>query len=329
MTYLPKLVKISDVQELLQDYRKAVIAVSGGADSMMLLHWFAQHRDKFTTDFMVVHVNHNIHAKSAEWMNLVTRACVTHDFPCKVVELSKNQLTGNIEYAARRARYQAFCQQDVDCIITAHHANDQIENFMLRIFRGSGIKGLKAMTTTASCWFDPSKQVVRPLLNVTREQILDYNRHYNIAWHNDPSNLDTSYDRNYIRGVIWPTVLQRFDIADVNTVRSIQHLGEAWDLVNILADQDLEHVRIDNATWSWPRVRALGYLRIKNLLLRVMDLTNQYGYSVGHIENFARGLLAATCDSRNQLSLKTLTIQKLGNKITLRGEKIDTCKQEQ
>ena len=324
MTYMPELVKISDVQELLQGSNRAVIAVSGGADSMMLLHWFAQHRGKFATEFLVVHVNHNINAQSNQWAQHVERAAANGGFTCVVQTLDKNQLHGNLEHAARRARYQAFCQQDVDCIITAHHANDQIENFLLRIFRGSGIKGLKAMPAQTSCWFDPHKQVVRPLLNVTREQIMDYNRHYDIAWCHDPSNQDTTYDRNYIRGVIWPTVLQRFDIADVNTLRSINHLGEAWDLVNCLADQDLQIVSIDAVTWSWPRVRNLGYLRIKNLLLRILDKTNQYGYSVGHIESFARGLVAATSDSRTELSLKTLTIQKHGHKINLCGEKLDT-----
>jgi tRNA(Ile)-lysidine synthase len=324
MTYMPQLVKISDVQELLQHSQRAVIAVSGGADSMMLLHWFAQHRDKFTTEFLVVHVNHNIMGASAQWAQQVQQASQAWGFEHVVVELEKNQLQGNLEHAARRARYQAFCQQDIDCIITAHHANDQIENFLLRIFRGSGIKGLKAMTAQASCWFDPHKQVVRPLLNVTREQIMDYNRHHDISWCHDPSNQDTTYDRNYIRGVIWPTVLQRFDIADVNALRSIHHLGEAWDLVNCLADQDLQTVTIDAVTWSWPKLRDLGYLRIKNLLLRVLDQTNQYGYSVGHIENFARGLLAATSDSRTELSLKTLTIQKHGHKIHLLGGKLDT-----
>ena len=324
MTYLPQLVKISDVQELLQGSRRAVIAASGGADSQMLLHWLAAHRDKFSCEFLVVHVNHNINAQSAKWAQQVQQTCDYLELPCHVEVLHRSQLRGNLEHAARKARYQAFCQQDADCIITAHHANDQIENFMLRIFRGSGIKGLKAMSPSTSCWFDPTRRVVRPLLAVTREQILDYNRHHDIDWCHDPSNQDTTFDRNYIRGVIWPTVLQRFDIADVNTMRSIQHLGEAWDLVNILADQDLAHVQIDATTWSWPRVRDLGYLRIKNLLLRVLDQTNQYGYSVGHIENFARGLLAASADSRNELSLKTLVIQKNGHKIHLQLEKLDT-----
>ena len=324
MTYLHDILKLSDVQALLANSQRAVIAVSGGADSMMLLHWLSKYRQHFHTEFQVVHVNHNIHPESGLWAETVQEACGFYDFTCHIVELPRGSLQGNLEYAARRARYQAFCQQPADTIITAHHANDQIENFFLRIFRGSGIKGLKAMTTESTCWLDASRRVVRPLLAVTREQILDYNRKHALAWCEDPSNKNTQYDRNYVRNVIWPTVLQRFDIADVNTVRSIQYLGEAWELVTALADQDLAQVQIDANTWCWPRLQQLGYLRIKNLLLRVMDQTNQYGYSVGHIENFTRGLLAATSDSRNELTLKTLTIKKLGNRIFLETEKLDT-----
>jgi tRNA(Ile)-lysidine synthase len=312
MEYLENLISVNSVQDMLAHSQDCVIAVSGGADSMMLLHWFSEHRDKFTQQFRVVHVNHNIQAVSAEWADFVAQTCVQYHMPCEIINVSLDGYGNNLENAARKARYHALCNVGADTVIFAHHGSDQVENFFLRVFRGSGVRGLKSMTPVTPCWYDHNIQLVRPLLEVTRGQILDYNKHHTVCFIQDPSNADNNFDRNFIRNKMWPVVEQRFDIADVNTLRTIQHLGEAWQLLSDLADIDIDTVTLPDGSMSWRCMQQIGYMRIKNLILRLLDIHGVYGFRINTVEQFVQGILAATIHSKNEFSLKGFRIYKQG-----------------
>lgn len=312
MEYFEHLMSVSSVQAMLARSRDCVIAVSGGADSMMLLHWFGQYQDRFTQSFRVVHVNHNIQEASQSWADFVQGACSRYSMPCEIIDVSLAGLGNNLESAARRARYHALCNVGADTVILGHHGNDQVENFFLRVFRGSGVRGLKSMTTVTACWYDDKITLVRPLLEVTRRQILDYNERHSVPFIQDPSNGDCDFDRNFIRNRVWPVVEQRFDIADINTLKTIQHLGEAWQLVSELADIDIDTVTMPDGSMSWIDMQEIGYLRIKNLILRLLDKHQCYGFSINHIEQFARGIVAANINSKNELSLRGFRMYKQG-----------------
>lgn len=303
---------VNSVRAMLAPSHDCVIAVSGGADSMMLLHWFSEHRDRFTQQFRVVHVNHNIQAQSAEWADFVARVCEQYHMPCEIINVSLDGYGNNLESAARKARYHALCNVGADTVILGHHGNDQVENFFLRVFRGSGVRGLKSMTLVTDCWYDDKITLVRPLLEVTRRQILDYTDHHNVPFIQDPSNANNDFDRNFIRNKLWPVVEQRFDIADINTLRTIQHLGEAWQLVSDLADIDLDTVTLADGSMSWVDMQEIGYLRLKNLILRLLDIHGVYGFSIHHVEQFARGIVAANINSKNELSLRGFRMYKHG-----------------
>ena len=300
---------------MLSNSRDCVIAVSGGADSMMLLHWFSENRDKFSQNFRVVHINHNIQTHSKTWAEFVERVCGQYNMPCTVVNVSLEGYGNNLDNAARRARYHALCNADADTVIMAHHGSDQVENFFLRVFRGSGVRGLKSMSPVTACWYDEKISLVRPLLEVTRRQILEYNEQNLVPYIQDPSNNDNEFDRNFIRNKMWPVVEERFDIADVNTLRTIQHLGEAWQLVSELADIDIDTVTMADGSMSWVDMQEIGYLRLKNLILRLLDIHNVYGFSINHVEQFARGIVSANINSKNELSLKGFRMYKQGGSV--------------
>lgn len=313
-----ELVDIVKLKALLNQSKKCAIGVSGGKDSMALLHWLATNSSMLNKIFSVIHVDHGIHPDSSNWANFVKEQCKELNLNCQVIKVSLRGLGNNLEYAARRARYKAFCETDADTLLLAHHANDQCENFLLKLFRGSGVKGLKSMNEVTDCWYDEKVKIVRPMLSTTRRQIDDYVNEHNLSFVEDPSNSDNRYDRNYIRNQVWPSIEQRFDIADINTVRSIQHLSEAWELTNILADMDIAAVKLPDGSMDWYKLKDLGYMRIKNLVLRILDLENVYSFSIGHIEQFSQGLLAADLDSRNELSLRGFVMQKSGKKIVIK-----------
>jgi tRNA(Ile)-lysidine synthase len=312
MEYFEHLMSVSSVQAMLAHSRDCVIAVSGGADSMMLLHWFGQHRDRFTQSFRVVHVNHNIQSVSGVWADFVAKVCQEYHMPCEIINVSLAGLGNNLESAARKARYHALCNAGADTVILGHHGNDQVENFFLRVFRGSGVRGLKSMTTVTACWYDDKITLVRPLLEVTRRQILDYNQHHSVPFIQDPSNGDCDFDRNFIRNRVWPVVEQRFDIADINTLKTLQHLGEAWQLVSELADIDISNATCENGALDWHQLKFVGYMRLKNLILRLLDIHGVYGFSINHVEQFARGIVAANINSKNELSLRGFRMYKQG-----------------
>ena len=309
------LLDIKQVSALLANSKDCVIGVSGGIDSMSLLHWFAAHRDQLPCPIRAMHVDHSINANSSSWANFVAATCLNLSIDCTIVKINLDGLGNNLEYAARKGRYRAFCESGADTVVLAHHANDQCESFLLKLFRGSGIRGLKSMVPKIACWYDPDITVVRPMLDVTRPQIELWAENNQVSGVEDPSNLDNQYDRNYLRNCVWPAIMERFGIADVNTIRSIKHLDEAWHLTSALADMDMVTVTLPDGSFDWYKMQALGYLRIKNLLLRLLGLEGVYSFSIGQVEQFTQGLLSATLDNRNQLVVKGLTLNKVGKKI--------------
>jgi tRNA(Ile)-lysidine synthase len=309
------LLDIDQVAALLSDSKTCLIGVSGGLDSMSLLHWIAAHKNQLPCNIKAMHVDHGINSSSSQWADFVVNECKKLEIECQVVKVSLDGLGNNLEYAARKARYKAFCESGADSIMLAHHANDQCESFLLKLFRGSGVRGLKSMVSKSACWYDAAITVIRPMLDVTRTQIELWCEEHTIAGVDDPSNLDNKYDRNYIRNCIWPAIMDRFGIADVNTIRSISHLDEAWQLTSALADIDLAAVLLPDGSLDWYKTQELGYLRIKNMLLRLLGREGVYSFSIGQVENFAQGIISANLDNRNQLMVKGLTLNKVGKRI--------------
>lgn len=333
MNQIVELLNIDEVKDLLKDSKHSLICVSGGLDSMTMLTWFGQHKSEFNTEFESLYIDHGIHPDSAKWGEFTSHYSQTlMSISCSVVKVSLDGLGNNLEYAARRARYKTFCEhkgshgQEFDTLIIAHHINDQCETFMLKLFRGSGVKGLSAMPIKSPCWYDENIEVIRPMLSLTRAQIEDWAEENNVQNITDSSNADNKYDRNFIRNKIWPVIQERFDIADINTVRSIAHLSEAWELMTELADMDIHNglitlglsqngLRGDGWILDWEKIQKLSYIRIKNVILRILGNANIYSFSINHVEQFSQGLIDATVDSRNELSLKGFMIKKVGKKI--------------
>jgi len=312
-----ELIDLIEVKKLLANSKDCLVGVSGGIDSMVLLTWLAQHKDEIGVPFRAMHVDHGIHPDSQSWADMVSSACASLGIPCEIKKVSLEGLGNNLEYAARRARYQAFCESGADTLLVAHHANDQCESFLLKLFRGSGVRGLKAMSKVTPCWYDNNITVIRPMLSVTRSQIESWGERNGVVNIEDPSNKDSRYDRNYIRNQVWPVIQERFDIADINTVRSIDHLAEAWELTTILADKDLQDTAMEDGALDWQKVKDLGHLRIKNMILRILDRDGVYGFSVNHVEQFARGLASADMDSRTELRLRGFSMYKVGKRIRI------------
>lgn len=204
---------------------KYVVAVSGGIDSMVLLHMLAQRPD---LTLVVAHFDHGVRADSAEDRKLVQAAAGQYGLPFFYKE---GQLGPDVsEEKARRARY-AFLrnvqtEQGADGLITAHHQDDVLETMLLNIWRGTHRRGLSSLQSTA--------KTARPLLHSTKNELRHYASRHAIMWREDSTNQQDLYTRNRLRQRYMPrlTDVQRQQLVAMNTrMRAINaeidHLTEA------------------------------------------------------------------------------------------------------
>lgn len=168
----------------------SLLGVSGGADSMFLLHEY-----KNVEGIHVAHVNYHIRSDSDLDEQLVANYCKTHSIPFHSISVYPSKDTG-IEEWARNVRYSFFNdlldQFKLTSIITAHNANDQAETVLMRLHRGTGITGLAAIHKNINRLF-------RPMLNLTKDYIYSKCHELDIPYREDSTNTDTRYLRNWFR----------------------------------------------------------------------------------------------------------------------------------
>lgn len=247
-----------------------LLALSGGVDSVVLLHILSQLSTRLPFSLSAMHVHHGLSPHADDWLHECERMCLEKgiSFYSEKVHVSPQSGLG-VEATAREARYHALervrQQLSANAIVTAHHMQDQGETLLLQLMRGAGVKGLSAM----SQW-DAERYLLRPLLVVPKAELLQFAAEQQLVWVEDESNTDTSYDRNFMRQKVMPMMRERYPQLDNALLRSASHLAEAQSLLDILAMQDLQ---VCDVREEWlgqsldiSRLKALGDVRAKNLL---------------------------------------------------------------
>lgn len=247
-----------------------LLALSGGVDSIALLHTLSQLRQRLSFSLSAMHVHHGLSPNADDWVQLCDRACIENNIPFYHEKVHVNPQSGlGIEATAREARYQALeltrQRLSAQAIVTAHHMQDQAETLLLQLMRGAGVRGLSAMGE-----WDADRYLLRPLLTVPKTELLQYAAEHQLAWVEDESNTDVSYDRNFMRQNVMPVMRERYPQLDHALLRSASHLAEAQTLLDVLAQQDLQLCDVRD---EWlgqsidiSRLHALGDVRAKNLL---------------------------------------------------------------
>ena len=176
--------------------QKLAVAVSGGVDSVCLLCWLAD----MGLHPIALHVNHGLRDVAAAEAQYVQDLCAARGIECHVFEWTGDKPTTGLEAAARGARYKMmtdFCRENnVDALLVAHQADDQIETFLMNLGRGSGLSGLAAMRPVS---VRDGVKIVRPLLNVWRRELKQYCDDNGIKYCTDAMNSDAKYTRVRIR----------------------------------------------------------------------------------------------------------------------------------
>jgi len=216
---------------------RVCVALSGGMDSVVLLHLFDQLRASYPLSLSAIHVHHGISVNADHWAETCLQLCHALNIPLQTYKISLARRTElGLEAAARHARYAEFQHQDVDFIALAHHRDDQAETVMLQLLRGAGAKGLAGMGIVRHDGNQPT--YLRPLLDIDRNAIHDWAKQKNLHWIEDESNQERRYARNFLRHDILPLLNQRYPAWRATIARSAQNLAEAAELLDELAQID-------------------------------------------------------------------------------------------
>jgi tRNA(Ile)-lysidine synthase len=219
--------------------KKIVVALSGGIDSVVLLHFLNKH---YPGNVRAVHINHNLSKFSKEWGTFCSALCNDQKIEYKDIDINLEN-SSNIEENARKKRYLSLKSElKVDEILcTAHHQEDQAETFLLQLFRGSGVAGLASMPKIKSIG---DSELYRPFLNISKQKIIDYASKNHLEWIEDDSNRDTNFKRNLLRIEFLPKLSSAFNGLIKNVSRSAAHQAEALKLMQDLAELDIKNFEL-------------------------------------------------------------------------------------
>lgn len=239
------------------------IAFSGGLDSTVLLHLLADYaRQHPTPPLRAIHVHHGLQSAADAWPGHCKAVCAALGIELDVIPVTVAS-GASVEQAARDARYGAFEKllSPGAVLFTGQHRDDQAETLLFRLLRGAGLRGLSAMPEARALG---QGRVVRPLLNLSRQQLQAYANAQGLAWVEDPSNADTAMARNFLRGEVLPLLHGRWPAAASNFARSAEHLGEALGLLDELAADDLAQA-CGKAPLPWLGLASLDLATLKAL----------------------------------------------------------------
>jgi tRNA(Ile)-lysidine synthase len=245
-----------------------VVAYSGGVDSQVLLAALStlKQQQQLKNPIVVCHVNHGLSINAAAWHKFANEQCQQFSLPLTIHQLALKKLPQqSLEAIARDARYQCLVEasEEPAFIVTGHHLNDQAETFLLALKRGSGLKGLSAMAQHSTL---AHHSLVRPLLGISREDIVAYAQHKKLDWIEDESNQDQAFDRNFIRHTIVPELTQRWPSFNKTLSRSVSHCQDAQLLLNEVAEEDFNKVMFSDKVLSVPALLNLSALRFNNVM---------------------------------------------------------------
>ena len=278
-----------------------IVAYSGGLDSHVLLHAMVALCEKLNGELHAVHINHALNSDSKKWSEHCKLQCSGLGIPFVSVTIDAQHKSGESpESAARKSRYSAFesLLQEGDCLMTAHHQDDQAETLMLQLMRGGGVHGLSAMPEQRTL----KKGVhIRPLLGFKRADLLQYAKDQNLSWIEDPSNVEIDFMRNYLRHEVMPQLRKQWPGSSQTISRSALLCSDASRLIDEVAADDLSAVKTaDKNVISLEKFVVYSEHRQRNILRYWFVVLGLNQPNMKHIQQIMKNILTASED-RNPL----------------------------
>jgi tRNA(Ile)-lysidine synthase len=315
------------LKDIVRPSDRLLVGLSGGVDSVVLLDNLQRVARKLRLRLSALHVNHQLSPHARGWEAFCRRLCRARGIPFQSVKVRVRR-GDSLEAAARAARYAIFARQDCDYVVLAHHRDDQVETLLLQLLRGAGVKGLAAMPLLRKAeggrrkakgdpspiTHHPSPAILRPLLDVTRDEILEYAKARKLKWVEDESNADIYYQRNYLRREVLPVIARRFPAYRVTLARAAGHLAEAARVLDEIGAADGAG-QMEEGALAVDALRRLPAARARNLLRYFLS---RHGVSMPGVERLDEALrqaLHAKLDARVEIELNGASLRRYAGNV--------------
>jgi tRNA(Ile)-lysidine synthase len=294
------------------------LGYSGGLDSSVLLHVLAGLRQVLGFHLSAVHVHHGLSPHADAWARHCWGKCAELGVPLSVHEVLVEKTGRGLEAAAREARYAVFRELEADFILLAHHLDDQVETFFLRLLRGAGVEGLAGMPAERGQGLGRPR-LLRPLLGEERGTLQQYAEAQGLAYCEDDSNLDQTLDRNFLRHSCLPPLASRFPAYRRNVGRAAEHLRECGTLLADLAALDAERLVGPDGV-DCRQLAGLSPARARNLL-RHWLVGQGIGYPTeAQLQELLRQSLTARADAMLEVHLGSHLLRRHKGRLCVDSE---------
>lgn len=234
------------------------LAYSGGVDSHVLLALVIELTSDYPQhQFQAIHVNHGLSPNADKWQNHCHEFCKAHLIDFIAIKVNIDKQTGqSLEALAREARYKALLENTPDdgVILLAQHQDDQLETLLLQLKRGAGPKGLSSMALCSDS--QRGIKLIRPMLDVSQQQISDYAITKKLSWQEDESNQNLAYERNFLRHQIIPKLTEQWPQFAQSVGRTARLCAEQQHLLDEVCSEKLDVLKDQNNTLNVKRLLA-------------------------------------------------------------------------
>lgn len=237
--------KTIEKYNLIKANDKIVLGVSGGPDSLFMLDILNKLKDELQIEIVVAHINHMIRDEADEEEQFVKEFCekINVEFYSKRIKAeeyaNKNKI--GLEEAGRKIRYEFFEEvlqkTKANKIAVAHNKNDKVETMIMHLLRGSGVSGLQGIQVQTN------NKIIRPIIEISREEIEKYCKEENLEPRIDKSNFDNTYTRNKVRNVVIPYINQEFNPNFIETMTRLSEvIAEENTFLNNLTKTEYQKI---------------------------------------------------------------------------------------
>lgn len=228
---------------LLKDNDKIVLGISGGPDSMCLLHVLNSLKEKYNLNLICAHVNHGLRKESEEEKEFVKKYCEDKNIIFEYMKIENYKKNKFSEQEGREKRYLFFEElinkYNANYLMTAHHGDDLIETVLMRLVRGSNLKGYEGISLISK---NDKYKIVRPLLNLNKEEILDYLKKEKIPYVIDKSNECEKYTRNRFRKQVLPFLKKEDKNVHLKFLKYSKELNRYNNYVNNIIEEKIDKI---------------------------------------------------------------------------------------